>query len=64
MEKEHFSSISAFNNFSLCCKFGEAIMRSFKELNFNVEKQKAKINFRFLFEAINGDDERVHMLCF
>ena len=39
-------------------------MRSFKELNFNVEKQKAKINFRFLFEAINGDDERVHMLCF
>ena len=39
MEKEHFSSISAFNNFSLCSKFGEAMMRSIKELNFNVEKE-------------------------
>ena len=39
------------------------MMRSLKELNFNVE-QKANINFIFLFEAIDVDIEHVHMLCF
>ena len=39
MEKEHFSSISVFNNFSLYSKFEKAMMRLLKESNFNVEKE-------------------------
>ena len=42
-------------------------MRSLRELNFNVEKEYvliSYINLIFLFEAIDGDVDHVHMFCF
>ena len=61
--------LSTFWNFTVYSKFGEAMTRSLNELNFNVEKgyvfnKKENINFRVLFDAINGDVEHVYMLCF
>ena len=32
-------AIAILDDFSLCSKFREAMMRSLKELNFNVEKE-------------------------
>ena len=60
-------AIAILDDFSLCSKFREAMMRSLRELSFNVEKEYvliSYINFRFLFEAIDGDMDHVHMLCF
>ena len=69
MEKEHFSSISVFNNFSLYSKFEKAMMRLLKESNFNVEKEyvfnkNQTLVSEFFFETIDGDVEHAHMLCF
>ena len=37
--KEMQKAIAILDDFSLCSKFREAMMRSLKELNFNVEKE-------------------------